>query len=159
MAMAIDPVLSCLLHQCRDPFVILFLCMVVSKMIDETSLQKLWDSVHDEPEDWNRRLILADALEEAGQDILAAGQRWQAEHQKKPLFTGMVYRWYNDFYYFGGSDIESDLPNSVSDLLESKTHYTKKAAEIDLANALEKFDQKMIANARKAAGVINDQSG
>jgi hypothetical protein len=38
------------------------------------------------PADWPLRGVLADRLEELGDEIAAAGQRWQAKFEKHPLF-------------------------------------------------------------------------
>lgn len=56
------------------------------------------------PEDWVARMILADALEDCGEPLLAAGQRWQAENHKYPSNgdnqEGLVYWW--DASCYGG---------------------------------------------------------
>jgi len=36
------------------------------------------------PNDWATRLVYADWLEENGEPVLAAGQRWQARYKKRP---------------------------------------------------------------------------
>ncbi len=36
------------------------------------------------PSNWDLRLVMADLLSELSKDGLAAGQRWQARHQKRP---------------------------------------------------------------------------
>jgi hypothetical protein len=78
------------------------------------------------PEDWDARRILADALDEAGRHDEAAGQRWQAEHQRRPReiiqgnCTRKEYLWYEPppADTERPKDPESDLPMEIFDWLE-----------------------------------------
>ena len=49
------------------------------------SLETWYEQIEEAPDDWELCLQFADWLEENGEPILAAGQRWQAKNQKRPL--------------------------------------------------------------------------
>ena len=49
------------------------------------SLETWYQKIEEAVEDWDVRRAFADWLEENGHKRLAAGQRWQAENQKRPL--------------------------------------------------------------------------
>jgi hypothetical protein len=46
-----------------------------------------------ELEPWPRLLVIADRLEELGEDRLAWGYRWLAEHRKWPVLDKGLWRW------------------------------------------------------------------
>jgi hypothetical protein len=43
---------------------------------------------------WQQMLVIADAAEEAGDAVSAAGWRWMAEHRRWPVEARGVHRWY-----------------------------------------------------------------
>lgn len=47
-----------------------------------TAIDDLRAAVRANPTDWDARRVYADALEEAGEHVLANGQRWQARQRK-----------------------------------------------------------------------------
>jgi uncharacterized protein (TIGR02996 family) len=95
------------------------------------------------PEDWPLRLVYADALDDAGRHVEAAGQRWQAANEKRP-YCGV--HWY-DGTLANDTDGESDLPPEVfvelaggelrlaepSEVQDWRDYLTTEDAELDLA--------------------------
>jgi hypothetical protein len=69
------------------------------------------------PEDWDSRLFLADVLEDTGDFILAAGQRWQSRHQRRPFFRPgdeKPFVWFNHYYLHSTKDDPlSGIPHIV----------------------------------------------
>lgn len=60
---------------------------------DNPTVAALLAAVRADPEDWDARRVLADALEEAGDLVAANGQRWQARERKWPLPNGAEWAW------------------------------------------------------------------
>jgi uncharacterized protein (TIGR02996 family) len=90
-----------------------------------TQLDKLLHSVVENPNDFSRRLILADFYEEEGQYQHAECQRWLAKHKKRAYAKSST----DDFYWFNThkigtrKDPESNLPEPLFLSLEGgKTH-------------------------------------
>ena len=48
------------------------------------SIETWYTQIEEAPDDWELRLQFADWLEENGEPVLAAGQRWQVEHKRSP---------------------------------------------------------------------------
>lgn len=59
----------------------------------------LFAAVLVEPEDWPRRLILADWLEECGEVMGAEAMRWMARNKKRPQEGGKTIRSWFDIIY------------------------------------------------------------
>jgi hypothetical protein len=69
------------------------------------------DHLNECPEDWDTRWVLADLLDDLGEESLAVGQRWQAAERKRPMPSDDEYGWFDAAEYPpGGFDPESDLP-------------------------------------------------
>jgi uncharacterized protein (TIGR02996 family) len=52
-------------------------------------LQDWQDALAQKPHDWDLRLVFADWLDDQGDEtsqVLARGQRWQAQHHRVPVF-------------------------------------------------------------------------
>jgi len=49
-----------------------------------TTEEDFWRALEADPADWDLRLVFADWLEDHGEEVLAAGQRWQAHARQKP---------------------------------------------------------------------------
>jgi hypothetical protein len=69
-------------------------------------------------EDWDTRRVLADLLDELGEEALAAGQRWQAAQRKRPVLSNHEdesgYGWFDVVEFPQGNvDPESDLPTVI----------------------------------------------
>lgn len=45
------------------------------------------------PDDWVARMVLADALEDSGKEMLAHGQRWQGKEHKAPSTNYSIVWW------------------------------------------------------------------
>jgi hypothetical protein len=120
-----------------------------------SDLASLRAALEDDPLDWECRLVLADALQEMGRDQEAAGQRWQAQHQKRPMPIESLPAcvWYSppppDL--INPRDPESDLPLAIFQSLDGfqkadshpawpswlwKFYETAESAEQALARAL-----------------------
>lgn len=52
------------------------------------NIDDLWKVVEKDSTDWLGYLVLADALEESGQDRMATTCRWLATNRKRPLHMG-----------------------------------------------------------------------
>jgi len=79
----------------------------------ELAVERLQALLDDRPEDWDTRLVLADALEEAGSP-LAAGYRWLARARKRPRYSVATRTW--DWWPEKGyefDDPESNVPEPV----------------------------------------------
>jgi hypothetical protein len=61
-----------------------------------TTLDDLWLAVEQRPHEWNRWLVLADALNDAGDERTEHAVRWCAENGKRP-----VRRYNSAVYAFG----------------------------------------------------------
>ncbi len=108
-------------------------------------IQELRSHLSTHQDDWESRFILADALEDASEPVLANGQRWQSVNQKRPLYlekhrlfrNSSKYGWFN-------SDMENLQPTPSS--LNFRFHDqrsgwlwfpTLEHAEIELAEQLD----------------------
>jgi hypothetical protein len=110
--------------------------------------QDVRKQIKEAPMNWELRLILADILEERGEDVLARGQRWQSNHKKRPWsYQVDSYKiWYNIDTVNKELDPNSDIPQKVFNKLTSthvnnmnqysSSYDTIEEAECDLANAL-----------------------
>ena len=56
-----------------------------------TTLDRLWEAVERSPKDWQRYLVLADALNDAGQTRLERTVRWMVREGKAPEYTDWLY--------------------------------------------------------------------
>ena len=87
-------------------------------------LDEMWAAIKDRPDDWDQRRMFADWLEENGHDVLAAGQRWQAENKKHPQCKDSGINGAGVTYWAWGSDESSCsvctvLPDEVLRYLHS----------------------------------------
>lgn len=95
-------------------------------------------ALHDDPDDWGLRLEYADLLEEQGEDVLAAGQRWQATERKRPvwyMFIGGDIRWCWCLDTVGVKFPYASLPYEIWKPFGA-LHHTRHEAEAALARAL-----------------------
>lgn len=78
--------------------------------------QALWTRLEQEPPDWTTYLVLADLMEEQGDDAVANGLRWMAENHKRPYSKDLGFsdhgrwRWYDEYLDLDGHP-PSDLPS------------------------------------------------
>ena len=61
-----------------------------------TTVEALQAALDQRPRDWQTRLVLADALDEAagGECALGHAQRWMARHQRRPHQTRKTWDWW-----------------------------------------------------------------
>ncbi len=80
--------------------------------------EALWAAMLAEPEDWSRRLVLADLLEEGGEAERAAALRYMAMQKKRPCVQrdgrGV---WFNLDRGPPECDPESDIPSTIWDVM------------------------------------------
>lgn len=64
-------------------------------------IEHLQSMIDANSEDWDTRLVLADAMEDADDQVGAFGQRWQVENEKRPEPSGL-----GNYFWFetGGSN-------------------------------------------------------
>lgn len=108
-----------------------------------TAIDRLRAVVHAKPDDWQARLILADALEDGGDYIGANGVRWQAENKNYPCkgFGEGRYGWWCGPTTLTTDEIDKDiwrqLRGNYQDFPGSWKWYPSiAAAESALAHAL-----------------------
>jgi hypothetical protein len=110
-----------------------------------------------DPSDAATRLMLADLLQDADDRVAARGQRWQSLHAKWPVATGRPdgsCRWWLAADGGFGRDPD-DLPAGAFDALTggpgdprfARFYPTRRAAEADLAQALEALARKEAVSA------------
>lgn len=58
------------------------------------TLDALWFAVEQSPDDWDRYLVLADALNDAGEERLERAVRWMVREGKRPEYVGDWCWWY-----------------------------------------------------------------
>ena len=109
--------------------------------------QSCWDRLIANPNDWEARVILAQAYERAKQSHAAECLYWQVRHHKRPYYgePHNNFCWFNaDKIIQGLGDEESDLPEALYSRLcgrqfavpcNSKTYSTLREAEEDLHRA------------------------
>lgn len=93
-------------------------------MTDALTEKSLWDAVCEQPDDWPRRLVLADFYEEGGRAPEAEALRWMVRTKSRAFRevwqsvnrTGFVWFSYQDRDK-GANDPESDLPRWLFDHL------------------------------------------
>jgi hypothetical protein len=86
-----------------------------------TTLQMLYESLNQSPDDWQSRSILADWFEDAGQQAFADCVRWMVKRHKRPYrSTSGTYHWFNAARVTTESDPESDIPEVVYRLLQGR---------------------------------------
>lgn len=79
-----------------------------------STLDQLYHSLSDQPNDWPTRAVLADWFEEAGQPVVAACLRWMVRHRKRPYpSTRGTSHWFNAPRVTTDNDPESDIPEAV----------------------------------------------
>jgi uncharacterized protein (TIGR02996 family) len=79
-----------------------------------TTLDQLYASLDQSPDDWEVRSVLGDWLEEAGRQADADAVRWMVERRKRPYrSTTGAYHWFNAARVTTASDPESDVPEVV----------------------------------------------
>lgn len=101
----------------------------------------------DDPQDWDTRLRLADALDEVGETVRGNGQRWMGVHRKRayqPPIGVPAHCWYDDSRTYPVRDPESDIPLRVLRSMvgggcddQLQKYATRLAAELALAHALD----------------------
>jgi hypothetical protein len=117
----------------------------------ETDRERLERALAADPTDWGLRLLLADVLEELGEDVAAWGQRWQGRRRAGPMHAmpsidGLTWTWWDEtgsefasprsrlprplFLLIGGS------PTVRVGFLSWHAYPSREAAEADLARAL-----------------------
>ena len=64
------------------------------------SIDVWYEQIEEAPDDWELRLQFADWLEEDQEPVLAAGQRWQAKHRRRPYQQPDTWEW----FYFQDDD-------------------------------------------------------
>lgn len=77
-----------------------------------TELDKLWEDVCADPENWRLRQVLADHYEDHGLPKEAEWLRWMARHQKRPQVARVSMR----AYWFHAEAMNSDAGDPQSDL-------------------------------------------
>lgn len=89
--------------------------------VTETSqdVERLEAALGTKPTDWVLRRILADAYEDAGDELRSAYLRWSAENEKCPedkvaARSGLWYWWDGGFFEVGSGREFSNLPDGMS---------------------------------------------
>jgi uncharacterized protein (TIGR02996 family) len=83
-----------------------------------TTLEALYETLSQSPDDWQTRSILADWFEESGQQACADSVRWMVAQRKRPYRSPSgAYHWFNARRVTMANDPESNLPETVYKLL------------------------------------------
>lgn len=108
------------------------------------TIKALLDSLAQNNKDWDTRLVLADLYEEIGENVLAYGQRWQANKKRRPYYSISTNRW---MWWSCNDEIPSSIPPELFPLLKrgkvlnvcllKRVYTTVEEAERDLAEALQ----------------------
>lgn len=98
-------------------------------------------ALHDNPDDWDLRRVYADHFEEQGEEVLAAGQRWQVEHRTRPVWylAHDEFWWFWLFYPYPSQHTYMNravVPPELWWGAAGGYHPTRRAAERALAEAL-----------------------
>ena len=88
------------------------------------AIQGMEMALHERPEDWTLRLILAEAYEDAGNELRASYLRWSAVNHKRPEKhvvnkTSTRWYWWTDVY-------RGDYLCAIGEAFERMWHYYKK---------------------------------
>lgn len=120
-------------------------------MITDTgTLDALHKALDDHPDDWGTRLMLADYLEEQGEDGPATALRWQVRRRKRPRRFASMWLWYDESRV-SAYDPESNLPSELWKVIDkepsgrhgpAKEWDTRRAAEEALWQAWIIWQQK-----------------
>ncbi len=128
----------------------------------DRELDTWWKQIEETPEDWDLRRVFADWLEDQGSpelNVLANGQRWQAEHKRRagyhrgveggPNYDGHSYDWVN--YRDWAKNEQCYISPNLIYVTENKGGYhcasylefsTRREGEIALAEALDELKAK-----------------
>ena len=110
-----------------------------------TNVERLFAAVAEEP--WATMLILADALEEAG-DMTAPGYRMLAESKRFPYATTKGdWMWYKDEWKEKGKDVRDCLPEDVYEALYTRYDTDTFDTHMDAFNAAATAWSEVLANA------------
>ncbi len=113
--------------------------------------EALRDAIDESPEDWDRRLILADFCEESRDLLEAEFWRWTAKEHKRARKSEnnyIPYQWYNISSNNNDVDPESDIPKELYKTLKTpeadywtyKLYKTNREADDDLLQAYKKTE-------------------
>jgi hypothetical protein len=121
---------------------------MLTAIIGNPNVASLLAAVRSEPENWDLRRVLADALEEAGLGEAANGHRYQAREQKCPLYDKQYYQtwdWWTERaeLYGVAHNLDRLMFSELGDWLTVQNLWrgwaTCDAAEAALASALVKI--------------------
>lgn len=84
------------------------------------------------PADWDQRLVFSDWLAEQGENVLANGQRWQAQKRKYPCFYLRQSNYWDIYAFYRNDSAGVHNEHRLSDkVLQSSIRFGRNVQDLE----------------------------